>query len=447
MIINPRERAMKILIDINKNKAYSNLSLNKYLKDITEKKDENLIREIIYGVLENQIYIDHILSKVSKIKIKKIHPNILEILRIGIYQMVFMDKIPDSAAVNESVKLAKKYGHKGTIGFTNGILRSIAREKDKYTSIDGDDKSKYISIKYSHPEYLVEKWIEEFGVGFTEKLCKANISRPLLNIRVNTLKIDKENLIKSLNKKGIETREGKYAEDALIVKNPYLITETDEFKKGLFTIQDESSMLVSQIMNPKEGSKVLDVCSAPGGKSTHIAQWMNNKGSILSRDIYPHKIKLIEENISRLGINIIETEVYDALEKDESLLEKFDYCLLDAPCSGLGLIRRKPEIKINRKEEDLKNLADLQYEIIQNTKDYVKVGGFLIYSTCTIGNEENIDLIKRFLKANPDFKLVNIEDRIKNKDEFIHLKDGYINLFPHIHETDGFFIAKMIKER
>lgn len=447
MVINARETAMKILIDINKNKAYSNLSLNKYLKDIREKKDENLIREIIYGVLENQIYIDHILSKVSKIKIKKIHPNILEILRIGIYQMIFMDKIPDSAAVNESVKLAKKYGHRGTIGFTNGILRSIAREKDKYTSIDGDDKGQYISIKYSHPEYLVKKWIEEFGIDFTEKLCKANNSRPLLNIRVNTLKIDKDKLIKSLNKKAIETSEGKYAEDALIVKNPYLITETDEFKKGLFTIQDESSMLVAQIMNPKEGSKVLDVCSAPGGKATHIAQWMNNRGSILSRDIYPHKIKLIEENISRLGIDIIKTEVYDALEKDESLLCKFDYCLLDAPCSGLGLIRRKPEIKMNRKEEDIKDLANLQYEIIQNIKDYVKVGGFLIYSTCTIGNEENIGLIKRFLKENSDFKLVNIEDRIKNKDEFIHLKDGYINLFPHIHGTDGFFIAKMIKEK
>ena len=207
MIINARETAMKILIDINKNKAYSNLILNKYLKDITEKKDENLIREVIYGVLENQIYIDYILSKASKIKIKKIHLNILEILRIGIYQIVFMDKIPDSAAVNESVKLAKKYGHKGTIGFTNGILRSITREKDKYLSIDGDDKIRYISIKYSHPEYLVEKWVEEFGIDFTEKLCKANNSRPLLNIRVNTLKTDKKNLIKILNEKGIETRE------------------------------------------------------------------------------------------------------------------------------------------------------------------------------------------------------------------------------------------------
>ncbi|OLS01710.1 16S rRNA (cytosine(967)-C(5))-methyltransferase RsmB [Tissierella creatinophila] len=447
MNINARELSMKILLDINKNKAYSNLSLNKYLVDVKERKDENLIREIIYGVLENLIYIDYIISKASKVKMKKIHPYILEIIRIGIYQIVFMDKIPESAAVNESVKLAKKYGHKGTIGFTNGILRSISREKEKYTSIDVNDKMKYISIKYSHPEDLVKIWIDEFGIDFTQKLCEANNNRPLLNIRINTLKTNKNALINSLKQKGIETVDGKYAEDCLIVKNPFAITETDEFKKGLFTIQDESSMLVAQIMNPKENSRVLDVCSAPGGKSTHIAQVMNNKGFILSRDIYPHKIKLIEENVNRLGIDIIKTEVYDALKRDESLLGKFDYCLLDAPCSGLGLIRRKPEIKLNRKEEDIESLSNLQYKIIQNVKDYIKIGGFLVYSTCTILDKENIDLIKIFLKENPNFKLVDIQDRIKNKEEFSTLNDGYIKLFPHIHKTDGFFIAKMIKER
>ena len=447
MNTNAREVAMKILLDINHNKAYSNLSLNKYLKDVTEKKDENLIREIIYGVLENLIYIDYIISKASKIKIKKIHPNILEILRIGIYQIVFMDKIPESAAVNESVKLAKKYGHKGTIGFTNGVLRSISRDKEEFMKINAKDKSEYISIKYSHPQELVKRWVDEFGIGFTEELCRANNTTPLLNIRVNTLKTDKASLQNSLKEKGIRTIEGKYAEDSLIVKNPFAITETEEFKNGLFTIQDESSMLVSQIMNPQEGSSVLDVCSAPGGKSTHIAQMMNNKGYILSRDIHPHKMKLIEDNTNRLGIDIIESEVYDALDRDENLIGKFDYCILDAPCSGLGLIRRKPEIKLNRKEEDLESLSSLQYNIIQTIKNYVKVGGVLVYSTCTIERKENLDLIKKFIEKNPEFKLVNIEDRIKEKDEFSTLKDGYIELFPHINQTDGFFIAKMIKER
>ena len=447
MNTNAREVAMKILLDINRNKAYSNLSLNKYLKDVLEKKDENLIREIIYGVLENLIYIDYIISKASKIKLKKIHPNILEILRIGIYQIVFMDKIPESAAVNESVKLAKKYGHKGTIAFTNGVLRSISRDKEKFTSIDVKDKEKYISIKYSHPEDLVRRWVDEFGIEFTEELCKANNTTPSLNIRVNTLKTDKSFLIASLKEKGIEVLEGKYAQDALIVKNPFAITETEEFKQGLFTIQDESSMLVADIINPKEGSSVLDVCSAPGGKATHIAQKMNNIGYILSRDIYPHKIRLIEENTRRLGIDIIETQNYDALDKDETLIGKFDYCLLDAPCSGLGLIRRKPEIKLNRKKEDIDSLSNLQYDIIKNVKDYIKVGGFLIYSTCTIETKENIEIISKFIKENPEFKLVNIEESIKNKEDFTTLKDGYIKMFPHIHGTDGFFIAKMLKEK
>lgn len=446
MNINAREVAMKILLDINNNKAYSNLSLNKYLKDVREKDDENLIREIVYGILENIIYIDYILSKASKIKVKKIHKNILEILRIGIYQLIFMDRIPDSAAVNESVKLAKKYGHKGTIGFTNGVLRSISRDKNKYKDIDTDDKTKYISIKYSHPYDLVKRWVDEFGMKFTEDLCRANNERPLLNIRVNTLKTDKKTLVESLAKKGIKTLEGNYAEDCLIINNPFSITELEEFKKGFFTIQDESSMLVSQVMNPKENSKVLDMCAAPGGKSTHIGQDMNNKGYILSRDIYPHKIKLMEENIDRLGIDIIETEVYDGLKIDEKLIGKFDYCLLDAPCSGLGLIRRKPEIKINRKEDDIEALSELQYKLIQNIKEYVKVGGYLVYSTCTIEDKENIDLINRFLKENENFKLVNIEDRFKNKDGLNNLKNGYLTLFPNIHNTDGFFIAKMIKE-
>lgn len=447
MNINAREISMKILLDINRNKAYSNLTISSYLSEKIEKLDENLIREIVYGVLENMIYIDYIISKASKIKIKKIHPNILEILRIGIYQMIFMDRVPESAAVNESVKLAKKYGHKGTIGFTNGVLRSIAREKEKYAKIDEKDEVKYLSIKYSHPETLVMRWVEEFGMDFTEELCKVNNNKPQLNIRVNTLKIDKKSLISKLQEKGIVSSEGKYSEDALIIKNPYGITETEEFRNGLFTIQDESSMLVAQVMNPKEGSRVIDVCSAPGGKSTHIAQKMNNKGFILSRDIYPHKIKLMEENINKLGIDIIKTELHDALEVDKTLIETFDYCLLDAPCSGLGLIRRKPEIKLNRTNRDIYSLSKLQYELIESVKEYVKVGGYLVYSTCTIESQENIDLINKFLKNNDDFKLVNIEGNIRNTSDLPNLKEGYIELYPNIHGTDGFFIAKMIKQR
>ncbi len=445
-MVNPREVALKILVDINEKKAYSNIELSKMDKDL-DQRDENLVREIVYGIIENKLYIDHIISKASKIRLKKIHPVILEILRMGIYQILFMDKIPNSAAVNESVKLAKKYGHKGTIGYVNGILRAITRDKDKFLKIDESDKAQFISIKYSHPKWIVERWIKEYGVDFTEKLCKANNETPYLNIRVNTLKTKKDELISKLTEKGIKLKEGLYADDCIIVDGANNITSLQEFRDGLFTIQDESSMLVAQIMDPVGGSTVLDVCSAPGGKSTHVAQYMGNMGMIISRDIFNHKIKLIEENSKRLGIDIIKLENHDALMKDNKLIGKIDYVLLDAPCSGLGLIRRKPEIKWNRSEEDISILSKLQYDIIDNVKDYIKPGGILVYSTCTIEKDENINIINRFIGENPDFKLDSIDDKFRFKENLDTLQDGYVQLFPHLHNTDGFFIAKLVKER
>lgn len=443
---NAREVAMQILVEINKDGAYSNISLRKHIDESMSIQDEGLIRELVYGVLENKIYIDYILSKVSKIKIKKIHFNIIEILRLGIYQIIFMDRIPESAAVNEAVNLAKKYGHKGTIGFVNGVLRNIIRNKEELVKVQEQDKISYISIKYSHPKYLVERWVKEYGVEFTEELCKANNTRPDLNLRVNRLKINQKELINRLIEYGYNVRPGNYAKDCIIVENPYRITELKEFKEGYFTIQDESSILVGQVLDPKKDSLVLDVCSAPGGKSTHIGEIMGNEGKILSRDIYKHKLELVKENANRLGVNIINTQVYDALNKDKSLVDMVDYCLVDAPCSGFGLIRRKPEIKWNRKEKDISQLAKLQKKILDNVKDYLKIGGVLVYTTCTIEKEENINVINNFLKENPNFQLVNIEDKLDNKEKLNNLKNGYIELFPHIHGTDGFFIAKIIRK-
>ena len=444
--MNSREIALTTLLEINKNSSYSNISLNKNINNQLAERDENFIRELVYGVIENKSYIDYILSKASKIKLQKLHPAIIEILRLGIYQLVFMDKIPKSAAVNESVKIAKKYGHKGSIGFVNGVLRNISRDIVYFSRIETKDDIKYLSIKYSHPEFLVRRFINKFGYKSTEELLKANNTTPKLNIRVNSLKINKKDLIVRLENKGFEVSEGKYAKDTLIIHNPNKITFLEEFKTGCFTIQDESSALVGQVLAPKEGLKVIDVCSAPGGKATHIAQIMNNKGKILARDLYEHKIKLIEENKERLGINIIDTEVFDALELDPTLIEEFDYCLLDAPCSGFGLIRRKPEIKWNRKEEDTSELFNLQSKILEVVKNYVKKGGILLYSTCTILDEENIDVIRNFIELNPEFKLLTIENEMYNSDNIKTLKEGYLQLYPNIHNTDGFFIAKMIKE-
>ncbi len=446
MSINARSIALKILMDVNEKKGYSNLSITKHLNGEITQQDENLIRELVYGVLENILYIDYIISKASKVKLNKIHPTIKDILRLGIYQVAFMDRIPDSAAVNESVKLAKKYGHMGTVGFVNGVLRSISRNKEEFLAIDIKDRVKFLSIKYSHPEELVKRFIKDFGKEFTEELLKANNSTPLLNIRVNTLKTNKEDLRRKLEAKGFNISDGNFADDALVVHNPLRITSLIEFQDGLFTIQDESSMLVAQILDPKEGSLVLDVCSAPGGKSTHIAQHMNNKGLIISRDIFDHKIKLINENAKRLGIDIIKAEVFNALDLDDKLIGKVDYVLVDAPCSGLGLIRRKPEIKWSRTSDDIDELSKLQENILEKAKHYLKVGGILIYSTCTILDQENIEVVNRFLGNNKDFKAVELNHQSLNG-KFETLSKGYIQLYPNKHNTDGFFIAKMVKER
>ncbi len=444
--MNSREVALNILQDVHKNFSYSNLSISKHVAhNKLSEQDESFIRELVYGVLENRIYLDYVLSKASKIKLKRIHPVILDVLRLGIYQLVFMDRVPTSAAVNESVKLAKKYGHKGTIGFVNGVLRGISRNKESYMKIELEDKLEYLSTKYSHPTFLVKKFINDFGYEFTESLLIANNSTPKLNIRVNTLKVTKSELIEKLSDKGFIINEGKYAKDALIIENPSGIISSEEFKKGYFIIQDESSMLVGQIMAPKENSLVLDICSAPGGKSTHLAQYMENKGKIISRDLFEHKIKLINENKKRLGADIIDAQVYNALELDEELVDKVDYCLVDAPCSGLGLIRRKPEIKWTRTLNDIKELSDLQFKILEVAKKYVKNNGVLLYSTCTIVDEENINIVQKFLAQNPEFKLVSIENELYNSEKINTCSKGYIQLYPNVHGTDGFFIAKMVK--
>lgn len=445
-MVKTREIALDILLSIEGGKTFSNIALNKLIPEKIDSRDENFIRELVYGVVENKLLIDSIIKDASNIRLKKIHPFIREILRIGIYQIGFMDKVPNSAAVNESVKLARKKGHKGSVGYVNGVLRNISRNPDIFTSIfDNDNPLDYLSLKYSHPEYLVSQWLEEYGYDFTEELLHANNKRPKLNIRVNKLKTSRDQLKAKLEVHGFNCQLGILSDDCLIIDNPNRITELEEFKKGLFTIQDESSMLVGKVMNPKEGSLVLDMCSAPGGKTTHIAELMNNKGRIIGRDIYSHKLKLIDENIKRLGIDIVKTENYDALKLDTNLINIVDYCLVDAPCTGFGLIRRKPEIKWNRNKEDIDNLVSLQYEILNTAKNYVKDGGTLLYSTCTISRRENISIVEKFLQHNENFQLEQINEIDEKYDVFNTFQKGFLQLYPHIHGTDGFFIAKMKK--
>ncbi len=441
--MNARKLAFKTLYDIERNKNYSNISINKNFKNVEiSDQEKGLATELIYGIIENKIYLNYIIDKLSKIKSKKMSTYVKITLWLGIYQILFLDSIKDHAAVNESVTLIKKYDKKSS-GFVNAILRNVLRNKENIMNIEKEDIVGYLSIKYSYSKWIIDKWINDFGKEFTEDLLEANSDRPNIYIRVNTLKITRDELIEKLKKQGISCSKVNGIDEAIMVQNLKNIESNKLFKEGYFTIQDISSMLVGKVANPKENSTVLDICSAPGGKTTHLATLMNNTGKVIARDVFEHKLKLINNSINRLGLKNVKVENFDALKIDNDSLDKFDYVISDVPCSGMGIIKRKPEIKY-KKEDELKDLPKIQKQILENASKYVKIGGTLIYSTCTIHDEENIDVVKSFLNENNNFELVIIDGiniDLENQDK------GYIKIYPNIHGMDGFFIAKLKRVR
>lgn len=301
----------------------------------------------------------------------------------------------------------------------------------------------YLSTKYSYSPWMIKNWIKNFGEEFTKDLLDSNNEKPNLYLRVNTLKINRDELIEKLNNIGVNAYKVNLIEEAIRVENFKNIENNELFKEGLFTVQDISSMLVGKVVNPKKNSLVLDMCSAPGGKTTHLATLMNNTGEVLARDIFEHKLKLITSTVNRLGLKNVVVEKFDSSKVDEKSINKFDYVLADVPCSGLGIIKRKPEIKYKTKAE-LKDLPLIQKTILENASKYVKKDGILVYSTCTIEDTENINIINEFIKTNNDFELVPIDEvnvDLDNQDK------GYLKIYPNIHGMDGFFIAKLRKVR
>lgn len=443
----PRETALKILYEVNKSGAYSNIALSKKLEDNKlSNLDKAFITELVYGTLKWKLSIDYIIERFSSVKIKKLSPWILNILRLGVYQLIYMSKIPESAACNESVNLARRYGHSASSRYVNAVLRNIARSKDNIEYPDKNkDLSAYLSIKYSHPEWMVKNWLNRFGESFTEELLKSNNETPPLTIRVNTLKTGREELQTLLENEGFEIHPAKYVKNALTIDNPSSFTKMEAFAKGLFQVQDESSMMVAQVLDPKPGELVIDVCSAPGGKATHIAELMQNKGQVIARDIHEHKIKLIEEAALRLGIDIIKAEVFDAQEEDEELAGKADGVLVDAPCTGLGIVRRKPDIKWTRNIKDSDELVKIQKRILYTSSRYVKPGGVLVYSTCTIESKENEELVRWFLSENKEFEREDISNLLPEALRKDTAKEGYVQFYPNTDGIDGFFISKMRK--
>lgn len=439
-----RELALKVLLDIEENNNYSNIAINKHFKNVNlNNQDRGLATEIIYGVIENKYYLDYIIDKLSKIKCKKMNIYVKILLRMGIYQILLLNSISDYAAVNETVSLVKKYDKRSS-GFVNAILRNVIRQKDTIGEVDlKDDKIMYLATRYSYKPWMIKNWINNFSEEFTEDLLEANSEKPSVYLRTNTLKISRDSLIEKLKSEGINCSIVPTVDEAIRVENLKNIENNQLFKDGLFTIQDISSMIVGRVMNPKENSLVLDVCSAPGGKTTHLATLMNNTGKVVSRDIFDHKLKLIQSTVDRLGLTNVEVQSFDASVLDEESIDKFDYVLADVPCSGLGIIRRKPEIKYKEKAE-LKDLPKIQKDILKNASKYVKVGGTLIYSTCTIQDNENIEVIKDFLDNNNNFKLVPINEV---KVDLDNQDNGYLKIYPNIHDIDGFFIAKLERVR
>lgn len=422
-----RKAAYLTLVDIETKKAFSNIALNRQI-DLNNASSPAFVRELVYGVLENKILLDYILDQLIPTGVDKVKPKDLVLLRMGIYQLRFMNSVPEYAAVNESVAIAKKYAN-GREGFVNAVLRAYAKKKNQIKMPnDKDDAIEYLSVMYSYEPWIVELWLEQYNYEFVESLLRTGNMTPEITIRYNSLRTTKQELIDKLAKNGFEAKEGCVAKNAIHVKGSGLLS-TEMYRNGMFAVQDEASMLVAEMLDPEQGNLVLDLCAAPGGKTLAIAERMNNTGKILASDIYKRKLSQIESEAERLGLTNIETRAWDATKTDDNLIGKADRVLVDVPCSGLGVIRRKPEIKYKKYTDDIALLPRKQLEILTASAPYVKSGGVLIYSTCTINPYENQRVTADFLRKNSDFR-----------------KEEAIQMLPNINGTDGFYICKMIKE-
>ena len=427
-----REMALKVLYNIDKNGAYCNIALDETLQEARkepakmEQRDVGFISEIVYGTISWRLTIDEIIKKYSNIRIKKISPWILNILRMSIYQILFLDKVPKSAAVNEGVNLAKRYGHKASSNFVNAILRKVEK-KDYEALFDIKDDMERISKTTSMPVWIVERLLKQNTAEKVEQICQASNLRPKLYVRVNTLKMDEKSLIEKLGKERIEA-ENAEIENFIQLKGAKNIEQIKSFQEGKFTIQDEMAGYIAKFLNPQCHEKVLDACSSPGGKTTYMAELMKNQGEITAWDLHEHRVKLVEKAAQRLGIDIIHAEVKDATIYEEAYHQYFDKILLDVPCLGIGVLKRKPDIKWKRKEEDIAEITGIQEKILGNCSKYLKSGGKMVYSTCSILKEENEEVVYKFVTNHSDFEIEESKQTYQNE------------------KADGFFICKIRKK-
>ncbi len=445
-----RDGALRVLIAVDKEGAYANLALQKITADLKLGADDlALLTELVYGTLRMRGMIDWVIDRFSSTPVSKMSHTVRNIVRLGVYQLLFLNRIPPWAACNEAVEQAKRWRLAGLAGFVNGLLRSIARTREEISYPDPDaDPLSYISVKYSHPTWLVERWLNRYGKEETIALCRANNKPAPLVIRCNTLKITPPELQRQLERENVIARFSTLVPEGLVT-NLSSLAELRLFQEGYFAVQDESSMIASLVLNPVPGSFVIDACSGPGGKTTHMAQIMQNKGRILALDVHSHRLELVAKACERMGVSIVEPKLMDVRELPFQLQEKADYILVDVPCSGLGVIRRRPDLRWRVKPEDLPQHARQQLEILKSASRCLAAGGILVYSTCTTEPEENTGVIRQFLEECKDFQPEDLSLRLPFplawEEDKVTARSGFLQLFPHRHGTDGFFVACLRK--
>lgn len=435
-----REIILDILMEILEKGGYSHIILRQALEkyQYLEKQDRGFITRLTEGTIEYLMTIDAIIDSCSKTMVKKMKPVIRTILRMSVYQIIWMDRIPDSAVCNEAVKLTVKRKFQGLKGFVNGVLRTIVRQKDTFLFEDW-------SLKYSMPQWLITLWNKTYSPVAVEQMLQAFLADIPTTVRCNLEKATKEAIIEGLRSQQAVVEESPLADDALLLKSYDYLESLEVFRNGWIQVQDVSSGFVGRIADPKQGDLVLDVCGAPGGKSLHIADRLKGSGEVVVRDLTEGKVQLIEDNILRTRYANIRTELWDACVFDEAWENRADIVIADLPCSGLGIIGKKPDIKYQMTSEKLESLAALQREILSVVWRYVKPGGKLIYSTCTIDPKENEEQAAWFLAHFP-FSPINIEGMLGTAICEASMKEGYLQLLPGKYPCDGFFIAAFQKE-
>ncbi len=441
MIKGGREAALKAIAMFRKNGAWSEQALDSVIKrEKLDGREAALASAICYGVLQNLYLCDYYIKRFSTIPPSKIEPMVFDILRISAYQILRMDRIPAHAVVNEAAELTKKYSNARAAGFVNAMLRKLAANSSKLPEIEADSELERLSIRYSHPVWLVKEFSDMLGTNGCRALLEKNNEPAPVTVCVNKLKTDCESVERELEKSGLKYRRADMTEDCFELFSPGKLDELDIFRSGRIYVQDAAARLSVSALSPKSGDFVIDTCAAPGGKSFAAAVDMKNAGRILSCDIYEKKLKLVRQGAERLGIDIIETMEADASKQNQELVGKADCVICDVPCSGFGVIRKKPEIRY-KTDSDTARLPEIQYNILNNAAGYVKPGGVLLYSTCTVLKRENEDVATRFLEENGQFTA----EAFTLPDSGIASDSGMLTLWSHIHGTDGFFICKMRK--